>query len=343
MVENKDWQHQAIALANTGVMSRRQIAEFLKVKRSTCLDFLRAYYSQLAVVEDKYGEERVAEMYYEPPSKPKHDNVFRIVTDPSKSEGTHLFISDTQVKPGISLDYLGWLGQYIVRKQPDVIVLAGDHADMPSLSSYDKGKKSAEGKRVQDDVDAAIEGMKVLLKPLYDMQQQQLRETKDVTYTPRLILTLGNHEDRINRHVESNPELFGFLSTDDLRYEDFGWEVVPFLTPVEVGGIYYCHYFPNVMTGRALTGTAANMLKTIGKSFSMGHRQVLDVATRFTQADGSQQWGLVSGAYYDHQEGYKGVQGNHHWRGCVLKHNVRNGSYDPLFISLEWLREEYAE
>jgi hypothetical protein len=36
------------------------------------------------------------------------------------------------------------------------------------------------------------------------------------------------------------------------------------------------------------------------------------------------------------------VQGNKHWRGIVVKHNVRNGSYDPLFISLGWLEKEYG-
>ena len=53
----------------------------------------------------------------------------------------HLVIGDTQVKPGISLSYLTWIGKYIVDKQPDVIVMIGDFADMPSLSSYDVGKK----------------------------------------------------------------------------------------------------------------------------------------------------------------------------------------------------------
>ena len=96
------------------------------------------------------------------------------------------------------------------------------------------------------------------------------------------------------------------------------------------------------MTGKPLAGTAANMLKTIGESFTMGHRQVLDVSTRFLPASGQQQWGLICGGCYMHQEDYKGVQGNKHFRGIVLKHNVHNGSYDPLFVSLDWLEKEYG-
>ena len=42
----------------------------------------------------------------------------------------HLVIGDTQVKPGISLAYLSWIGKYIVDKQPEVIVMIGDFADI---------------------------------------------------------------------------------------------------------------------------------------------------------------------------------------------------------------------
>ena len=74
----------------------------------------------------------------------------------------HLIIPDTQVKRGVDLSYLEWIGKYIVDKKPDVIVQIGDFADMPSLSSYDVGKKSFEGRRYKDDIEAAREGMDIL-------------------------------------------------------------------------------------------------------------------------------------------------------------------------------------
>lgn len=317
-VNSLDWQEQAVSLYNTGTMSRRSIAEMIQIPRSTVLDFLRKY--------EKFKTTGVQEG--------------------ENTEGqTHLVIFDTQVRPGISLEYLRWIGEYIVRKQPDVIILIGDHADMPSLSSYDKGKRTAEGKRVKEDIQAAIDGMAVLLGPLNTFQTKQCDDGVAVgeIYNPRLVLTLGNHEDRISRHVDANPEMHGFLSMDDLEYEAFGWEVIPFLTPIEIDGVYYCHYFPNVMTGKPLGGTAANMLKTIGESFTMGHRQILDVATRTLQTSGNRQWGVICGSSYVHDESYKGVQGNKHWRGILVKHNVKNGSYDPLFISMDWLEKEYGK
>ena len=52
---------------------------------------------------------------------------------------THLVIPDVQVKPGHDYSFLKAIGNYIVKKRPDVIINIGDFADMPSLSSYDNG------------------------------------------------------------------------------------------------------------------------------------------------------------------------------------------------------------
>ena len=336
---NKEWQLDAIKLFRTGVVSDREISKIVKKPRSTVNDLLRKYRENLEITSaDVIVSNKVQEDV-----EVKCSGIFNIVTDNEKQNGTHLYIPDTQCKTGISLNYLRYIGEYIVRKKPDVLIHGGDHADMESLSSYDKGKKSAEGKRVSRDIEVAIEGMKALLKPLYDLQQKELEMYGEIRYKPRMVLTLGNHEDRITRYVNDTPELEGFLSIDSLKYAEFGWEVIPFLTPIEIGGVFYCHYFQNVMTGKPLSGTAANMLKVLGKSFTMGHRQQLDITTRYLQADGTQQYGLIAGACYEHEEHYKGVQGNHHWRGVVVKHRVKNGSYDPLFVSLDWLKEQYGK
>lgn len=305
-MSKQQWQSMAEAMANEGSMSWRQIAKALGISKSTVSDYLRGCK----------------------------------IKEPSKHSNRHLLIPDCQVKQGIDMSFLTHIGKYIVKARPDVIINIGDFADMPSLSSYDKGKRAAEGRRVCEDIAAAKEGMKLLLAPMRELQEQQRAAGKPV-YSPRMVLTLGNHEARIDRHVDANPELHGFLGMHSLGYEEAGWEVYPFLTPVIVNGVAYCHFFQNVLTGKPLSGTAANMLKTIGQSFTQGHRQVLDVATRFLPADGSQQWGLIAGACYTHEEEYKGAQGNAHWRGVVLKHNVRNGSYDPLFVGLDWLAKTY--
>lgn len=131
---------------------------------------------------------------------------------------TIMFIPDCQVKPNEDLEYLDAIGQYIVDKKPDVVVNAGDFFDFPSLSSYDKGKLSFEGRRLRLDLEAGLKGMERLLAPLRDYQ----KTTTD--YNPRMVFTLGNHEERLQRVPSSNPEFEGFIGYELLQLEK-DWEV----------------------------------------------------------------------------------------------------------------------
>lgn len=253
----------------------------------------------------------------------------------------HLIIGDTQVKPDVPVDHLEWIGKYILEIMPDVIVHVGDHADMPSLSSYDKGKKAMEGRRVQDDIDAANDAFTLLNAPLHDYNLK-CRIQKKKQYNPRKLITLGNHEYRINRHVEANPNLEGLLSTDNLNYREHGWEVFEFLQIATVDGVNYCHYFANPMTGKPYSGMMETRLKNIGFSFTQGHQQGKKTGERFL-GTGEMQRGLVLGSTYLHDEEYMGLQGNHYWRGIIVKHEVGNGNYDLMEVSLDFLCRKYEQ
>lgn len=250
-----------------------------------------------------------------------------------------LMIPDTQVKPGVPTDHLEALGNYIVEKRPNVIVMIGDWFDMKSLSSYDRGKKASEGQRVQLDIEAGKKAMVRMLTPLWRLQERQ-RQNKKKVYNPRMVFCIGNHEERIMRHVEANPELEGLLSYDNLGLKEMGWEVYDFLEVVQIGGIAFSHYFYNPMSGRPYGGTIHTKLKNIKHSFAMGHQQGLDIAT-VTNNVGQKMWGLVAGSFYMHDEGYIGPQGNDHFRGIVMMHNVDNGDYNPCIISLNYLLNKY--
>lgn len=248
----------------------------------------------------------------------------------------HLVIPDGQVKNKVPLHHWEWIGHYIVEKRPDVIINIGDFADMPSLSSYDKGKKSFEGRRYVKDVEATEKAMDLLLGPLKDYNNRHRR----AQYEPRMVLTLGNHEHRIERATEVQPELDGLISHKDLPYEE--WEVIDFLKPIKIHGIYYAHYFvnPSSLTKNVLGGQMETKLKNTGHSFTMGHQQQLQYGMRHL-ATGRTLHGLVAGACYLHDEDYLGPQGNHYWRGIILKHRVKNGEYDPCFVSLKYLKDKY--
>ena len=253
---------------------------------------------------------------------------------------THMIIADTQCKPGVDLEYMTWVGKYIVEKRPDVLIHIGDHFDFESLSSYDKGKRAAEGRRLVADIEAGQEGMRRMMAPLQRLQEQQRRFRKRV-YQPQMIFCTGNHEERFDRMASDNPELTGFVGTATLSLEQYGWEVQPFLKPKEVDGISYVHYLMNPMNGRPRSGTAAAQLKAVGSSFVVGHKQVLDIAIGDNQLDGRFKIGIINGACYEHDEAYKGFQGNSHFRGLTVLHEVEDGFGIPMPVSLRYLKEKY--
>ncbi len=251
-----------------------------------------------------------------------------------------LVIPDCQVKPGVPLDHLEHVGQLIVDKRPDVIVQIGDFADMPSLSSYDVGKKVFEGRRYKDDVASVIAAQRALLTPLHLLQCSQERNKKKV-YKPRLVMTLGNHDDRINRAVNNDPKLDGVLSIKDLRYEEFDWEVHKFLSVVNIGGVCFSHYFTSGVAGRPVTSPNALLTKK-HVSCVMGHVQQDGIASQYT-AEGKRITGLFVGACYQHDEDYMGPQGNVHWRGVWMLNDVKDGEFEPMQLSLDYLRRKYGE
>lgn len=253
---------------------------------------------------------------------------------------THLVIPDCQVRPGDDLGYLKAIGNYIVKKQPDVVINIGDFADMPSLSSYDVGKKSFEGRRYTNDIAASKAAMEALLGPLHDHNERQRKNGKK-QYKPRMVLTMGNHENRINRAVDSDPKLDGVLSTDDLKYSEFGWEVHDFLDVVIIDGIAYSHYFVTGVAGRPASSAAAQFRKT-NMSCIAGHQQGLQIHTG-NRADGALLTSVIAGSCYEHNEDYLGPQGNKHWRGLLVLHEVHAGQFDLMPVSLKYLKEKYAD
>lgn len=250
-----------------------------------------------------------------------------------------LYIPDTQAKPGDDFGFMNRIGQYICEKRPDVIVHGGDLADMSSLSSYDQGKKAFEGRRYTHDIDAAIAAQSALFTPLAQLQEQQRRNGKK-RYHPRTIITVGNHENRINRAINNDPKLEGLISINDLQYKNYFDEVYDFLDVVVVEGVAFSHYFVTGTAGRP-AGTASAQLNKKHMSCIAGHQQGLQIATA-NRADGKMVTSVIAGSCYEHDEEYLGAQGNKHWRGVLMLHAVKDGEFDLMPVSLDYLKAKYA-
>jgi len=250
-----------------------------------------------------------------------------------------LVIPDSQVKPHVSLDYLACIGRMIVAEKPDRIVHLGDFADMESLSAYDKGKGSYEGRRYKADIEAAHRGMETLLGPLREYNQRRLA-SKHALYRPPLDILYGNHEHRICRTVDEEPMLDGTIGLEDLRYAEYGWTTHPFLEVVVIEGIAFSHFFTTGSMGRPASSAQA-MLNKKFMSCIAGHQQGRQMARAY-RADGRPITAIIAGSCYDHEERYLGPQGNKHWHGVVMLKNVENGSFDEHFIPLSDVKKDYA-
>jgi hypothetical protein len=251
----------------------------------------------------------------------------------------HLVIPDTQIKPGVPTEHINWISRYAVEKKPDTIVIIGDWADMPSLSSYDVGKKSFEGRTYRDDILAANDALQRLVAPM-ELETKRSYSSHRIRWNPRKIVTLGNHEDRIDRAIETDRKLDGLISTKDIFFEQFGFEVHPFLQPVVVDGIAYCHYFVSGQMGRPVT-SARMLLQKHHMSCFAGHQQGRDIAYA-KRADGSRMTAIIAGSCYLHDEDYLNAQTNEVWRGVYMLHEVNNGAFDEMPVSLSFLKEKYA-
>jgi hypothetical protein len=239
------------------------------------------------------------------------------------------------------MEHLEWVGKYIVSAAPDAVIHIGDHADMPSLSGWDKGRSEFHSRRYKEDIAAANEGWRILNKPMNDYNEQR-RQWREKLFKPELHICLGNHEDRISRAIDGDRVLLeGIIGMGDLDYERTGWTVHEFKKPLHLDGVTYAHFFYNQNTGRPLAG--ANLetrLNAISFSFSMGHQQGLKVAIKHL-ANGKSLRGLVAGSCYLHHEGYRGPQAQTHWRGIIVKNEVSDGWYDMTEVSLEYLCRKY--
>jgi hypothetical protein len=254
--------------------------------------------------------------------------------------GNILVIGDAHSQPGVEQSRFTLLGKVIEDRGRQAmeegveftVVNIGDWADMESLSSYDVAKRSFEGRRYKHDVAAAIEAQELMFAEV----------SKAVRSYTRWVLVLGNHENRINRTINDDPKLAGFMSVSDLKYEEFGWELYPFKEAANVHGVHFAHYFASGVMGRAVSGANIGrslILKTL-ESCVQGHSHILNHAT-LTTASGRRMHGLSCGCFFEHEEGYASTGNAMFWRGLCFLNNAKDGDYELETITIKRLRRMY--
>ncbi len=154
-------------------------------------------------------------------------------------------------------------------------------------------------------------------------------------------MLLGNHEDRIDRATQLDAMLFGTISIKDLKYEEFGWKVYPFLKVVVLDGVAFSHYFGTGVMNKAAS-TASAQINNVAMSCISGHQQGRQTATK-RRGDGKRMTSIIAGSCYDYDMSYLGEQGNKHWRGIIMLHNMEDGEFDEVYIPTHYLKTKYGK
>lgn len=245
----------------------------------------------------------------------------------------HIYIPDTQTRPGVPLDQIDWISQAVVDYKPDVIIVGGDWWDFPSLNSHSKpGSAPLEGTRFEKDRDVGNATFSRFNKRI------KAEQAKDKSWKPRKVFTMGNHEERADRAASEDPKWLGVIGSNHCNVEDFEWH--GFLKRVEIDEILYSHYFQNTHSKFPIGGEVNNRINKIGQSFVQGHEQGKKEGSKI-MGNGRTYYGLVAGSCYLHEEDYRGAQGQRHWRGVVVLNEVESGEYDIMPLSLRYLCRKY--
>jgi hypothetical protein len=250
---------------------------------------------------------------------------------------THICIPDPHAVTGTDNRRAEWIGKLIKDVKPDVVVNIGDMFDMPSLSSYDKGKGSFANRRYKLDIDAGL-----------DFDDKLWYATKKAKKKkPRRVFLEGNHEHRLKRMLEYETILEGTVGFKDFRLDDNYTDVVEYkgASPgiISIDGINYAHFFISGVMGRAIGGEnhAKSLLLKQHVSSTCGHSHLSDYAMA-TTGHGKKIMGLVAGVGHNHFEDFAGAANSLWWSGVIIKRAVEDGVYEPQWVSLKTLEKEYG-
>jgi len=257
---------------------------------------------------------------------------------------THLVIPDTQINADSPDDHCRWAGLLALEYEVDTIVHIGDHWDLASISTYNT-RKEQEGMRFNRDLLAGNDALKLISEP-YAIADKKAKKNNHRKKFPRRVFIHGNHEHRLNKWVADNPHMAQVVGPHQFNLDIEGWEHYPFLVPVDIDGIRYCHFFPRNAKGEVTQGrngapSAEAQVRREMISCTAGHKQGFSYAHH--QTGSGIYHGLIAGSSYIQDFNYLTGHGVNYWRGLILKHAVNEGQYDLEMISLHRLCRKYEQ
>ena len=214
----------------------------------------------------------------------------------NKCNQTTLVVPDCHVGPNQDLSRFVSLNNLILNKQPTNIIFMGDFITLESLSNWDLNKAGImEGRRYQEDINSGIKALKLCLKDVKE------------TYNPNLIFIKGNHENRLDRYLDSKPELKQHLDLNkDLKLKEFGFDsIVEYKEYCDIMGTLFTHSPMNAanqcVSGKFAIHRAAEMTHT---SLVFGHCHRKETVNFYRHGADDITQVLTCGAFFEHTDSY---------------------------------------
>lgn len=254
---------------------------------------------------------------------------------------TCLVYSCAHAHPDVSNERFTWLGDFIEDLKPDYVVDLGDGADMQSLNSFDtRNPKAIVAQSYQADIEA------------YNDAQDRIWSRYKLTKKKRpwRVGLAGNHEERINKAVTLDPRLEGAkygISFSHLQTDHWFDEYHPYKNGgpaiVNLDGVSYAHFFSSGNFGSATSGLhhAYSLIQNRHNSSVCGHSHKRSLYFK-DEAYPNPSIGMVVGCYKGAEEPWAGQAQNSWWRGVVVMRDVSSGNFDPEFVSMKRLEQQYG-
>jgi len=247
-----------------------------------------------------------------------------------------LVIGDLHQNPGQPhrLEVLTWIARYASKERFERIIQVGDWSSWDSVSAHDRNDTMAG--RHKPSIRQDMENLKQSL--------QAWRAGIASGYRPKQDILLGNHEYRLERWCNANPETAeSFTVQRDELFTQFGWRVRPYGELFYVNGVGFVHH-PVNGAGRAYGGAtgpqrAANHTTCPIVSGHTHRRQVHD-APKIGPTDSISMVEVGCGMPWGEIESYAQHSSTGWWWGVVDMTVVDGTITDVAFVSMLRLETE---
>lgn len=262
-----------------------------------------------------------------------------VATEPSGATQRILVIGDLHQDPRHEhrVHVLTWMARYASEHRFDRIIQIGDWSSYDSVNTFDKNDTFAA--RSKPGIRADLDNLR--------QSHQAFRLGMDKDYRPKMDFLLGNHEYRLERFENSNPEAQDTFTLErDNTFVQHGWRTRPYGELFYVEGVGFTHH-PTNGAGRAYGGKtgpqrAANE-STVPVVSGHTHRRQVHDSPKIGPIDVISMVEVGCGLPWGEVEPYAAHSLTGWWHG-VVPMTVQGGVITDLaFVSMMTLRNRYSD